>query len=70
VLMALLIAPAMINKQPGKRNTPDFHPFAIWLGAILLFGAGCAQNGLLVAAVADGLLAAVVTIFAIRGGTW
>ncbi len=70
VLISVVIAPALINKQPGKRNTPDFHPFAIWLGAILLFAAGCAQNGLLSAAVADGILAAIVTLFAIRGGTW
>jgi uncharacterized membrane protein len=70
VLISVVIAPALINKQPGKRNTPDFHPFAVWLGAILLFGAGCAQNGLLSAAVADGILAAAVTVFAIRGGTW
>jgi uncharacterized membrane protein len=69
-LLAVVIAPALINKQPGKRNTPDFHPFVVWLGAILLFGAGCAQNGLLPAAVADGVLAAIVTVFAIRGGTW
>jgi len=70
VLIALVIAPALINKQPGKRNTPDFHPFAVWLGAILLFGTGCALRGLLDAAVADGVLAAVITVFAIRGGTW
>jgi len=70
VLISVVIAPALINKQPGKRNTPDFHPFAIWLGAILLFGAGCAQGGLLSAAVADGILAGIVTVFAIRGGTW
>ena len=70
VLISLVIAPALINKQPGKRNTPDFHPFAVWLGAILLLGAGCAQNGLLSAVVADGILAAVVTVIAIRGGTW
>ena len=69
-LMAVVIAPALINKQPGKRNSPDFHPFAVWLGAILLFGTGCAQHGLLSAVVADGILAALVTIFAIRGGTW
>ena len=66
----MVIAPALINKQPGKRNTPDFHPFAIWLGVILLFGAGCAQQGLLSAAVADGVLAVIVTVFAVRGGTW
>jgi uncharacterized membrane protein len=70
VLISVVIAPALINKQPGKKNTPDFHPFAIWLGAILLFATGCAQDGLLSAAVADGVLAAIVTVFAIRGGTW
>ena len=70
VLISVVIAPALINKQPGKKNTPDFHPFAVWLGMVLLFGAGCVQNGLLTAAVADGFLAAIVTVFAIRGGTW
>jgi len=70
LLIALVIAPALINKQPGKKNAPDFHPFAIWLSAVLLFGTGCALRGLLDAAVADGILAAIVTIFAIRGGTW
>ena len=70
VLLAVVVAPALINKQPGKRNSPDFHPFAVWLGAILLFGAACAQHGLLSAAVADGIMAAIVTVLAIRGGTW
>lgn len=70
LLIAVVLAPALINKQPGKRNTPDFHPFAVWLGAILLFGTGCAQHGLLSAAVADGILAAIVTVLAVRGGTW
>lgn len=70
VLLALVIAPALINKQPGKRNTPDFHPFAVWLSLVLLFGTGCALRGLLGAAVADGILAAIITIFAVRGGTW
>lgn len=69
-LIALVIAPALVNKQPGKRNVPDFHPFAIWLGLILLFGTGCALRGLLGAAIADGVLAAVITVFAVRGGTW
>ncbi|MGB7767603.1 MAG: carotenoid biosynthesis protein [Verrucomicrobiia bacterium] len=69
-LIAVVIAPALINKQPGKKNAPDFHPFAVWLGAILLFGTGCAQHGLLPAAVTDGILAAIITVLAIRGGTW
>ena len=70
LLIVVLIAPSLINKQPGKRNSPDFHSFAIWLGAILLFGIACAQHGLLSAAMVDGIVAAVVTVFAIRGGTW
>jgi uncharacterized membrane protein len=70
LLIVVLIAPSLINKQPGKRNSPDFHPFAIWLGAILFFGITCAQHGLLSAAMVDGIVAAVITVFAIRGGTW
>jgi len=70
VLLAVVIAPALINKQPGKINTPDFHPFALWLGVVLLCGAACAKQGLLSAAVADGILAAIVTVLAVRGGTW
>jgi uncharacterized membrane protein len=70
VLLAVVIAPALINKQPGKKNIPDFHPFALWLGAVLLCGAACAQQGLLSAAVADGTLAVIVTVLAVRGGTW
>jgi uncharacterized membrane protein len=69
-LIVVFIAPSLINKQPRKRNSPDFHPFAIWVGAVFLFGITCAQHGLLPAAVMDGILAAVVTVFAIRGGTW
>jgi hypothetical protein len=70
LLIVIFIAPSLINKQPGKRNSPDFHPFAIWLGAILFFGIVCAQHGLLSAAMVDGVVAAIVTVFAIRGGTW
>ncbi|MGA2800940.1 MAG: carotenoid biosynthesis protein [Verrucomicrobiota bacterium] len=70
LLIVVFIAPSLINKQPGKRNSPDFHPFAIWLGAILFFGIACAQHELPSAAMVDGIVAAVVTVFAIRGGTW
>jgi putative membrane protein len=70
VLLAVVIAPALINKQPGKKNAPDFHPFALWLGVVLLCGAACAKQGLLSAAMADGILAVIVTVLAVRGGTW
>ena len=70
VLIAVFIAPALINKRPGKRNAPDFHPFAVWTGFILFFGIGCALHGLVEAVVADGIVAGIIAVFAIRGGTW
>ena len=70
LLIVVFIAPTLINKQPRKRHSHDFHSFTIWVSAIFLFGIACAQHGLLSAAIVNGILAAVVTVFAIRGGTW
>jgi uncharacterized membrane protein len=70
LLIVVFIAPTLINKQPRKRHSPDFHPFTVWVGAIFLFGIACAQHGLLSAAIVNGIVAVIVTVFAIRGGTW
>jgi len=70
LLIVAFIAPLLINKQPHKRHSPDFYPFTVWVGAIFLFGIACAQHGLLSAAIVNWVLAAIVTVFAIRGGTW
>ena len=60
VVVTLLIlafaTPAMINKQLSKRSAPDFHPLAVWLGAILLFAAGAAMHGLWLAVAADAIV--------------
>ena len=70
LLIVVFIAPILINKQPRKRHSRDFYPFTVWVGAIFLFGIACAQHGLLSAAMVNGIVAVIVTVFAIRGGTW
>ncbi len=69
VLILAFVTPALINKNPVRR-APDFHPLAVWLGALLLFGCLSAQHGMWPAVVLDSVLAVVVTVFAIRGGRW
>jgi uncharacterized membrane protein len=70
LLILAFATPAMINKQLSKRSAPDFHPLAVWLGAILLFAIGAAMQGLWLAFAADMLIAATAAVFAIRGGRW
>jgi uncharacterized membrane protein len=69
LLVLAFITPALINKNPVRR-TPDFHPLAIWLGAMLLFGLGSRLHGMWPAAALDGVLIVLVATFAIRGGRW
>lgn len=70
LLILAFITPALINKQPGRRSPPDFHPLAVWLGAILLFGTASTLGGLWPAAGADAVVFAVAAGFAIRGTQW
>jgi uncharacterized membrane protein len=69
LLMLALVTPALINKKPARR-TPDFHPLAVWLGAILLFGITSAAHEMWPPAVLDGTIAILAATFAIRGGRW
>jgi uncharacterized membrane protein len=69
LLMLAFVTPALINKNPVRRP-PDFHPLAVWLGALLLFGLASTLHGIWPAGVFDGLLAVLVAVFAIRGGRW
>ena len=64
------VMPYLIKKQPGKTRTPDFAPLVLWLGVLAYFGIASAQTGLWSAVVLDGVLAAVVTAFAVRGARW
>jgi uncharacterized membrane protein len=70
LLILAFVTPMLINKHPLHRRPPDFHPLAVWLGGILLFGVGSAIAGLWSAVVLDGIIGIVVAIFAIRGARW
>jgi uncharacterized membrane protein len=70
LLMLAFATPALINKQLSKRNAPDFHPLAIWLGGILLFGVSAAMNGLWPAVAVDAVIGVTATVFAVRGARW
>ena len=69
LLILAFATPALINKNPAKR-TVDFHPLALWLGAVLLFGISSARHGMWPPVVLDGILMAAAATFAIRGGRW
>ena len=69
LLMLVFVTPALINKNPARR-VPDFHPLAVWLGAILLFGLASALHGMWVVVALDGTIAVLAAMFAIRGGRW
>jgi uncharacterized membrane protein len=70
LLILAFITPAMINKQLSKRSAPDFHPLAVWLGAVLLFAAGAAVHGFRLAAAVDAVICIIIAVFAARGAKW
>jgi uncharacterized membrane protein len=69
LMMLALVTPVLINKNPVRRM-PDFHPLAVWLGAILLFGIVSAEHGMWMSVALDGAIAVLPATFAIRGGRW
>ena len=69
LLILAFATPALINKNAAKR-TVDFHPLALWLGAVLLFGISSAQHEMWPPVVLDGVLMVAAATFAIRGGRW
>ena len=46
LLILAFATPMFIKKPPGQPDTPDYHPLAVWLGALLLFALGSARAGL------------------------
>jgi uncharacterized membrane protein len=70
LLILAFVTPMLINKHPLHRRPPDYHPLVVWLGGILLFGVGAATAGLWSAVGLDGIIGAMVAIFAIRGAKW
>jgi uncharacterized membrane protein len=70
LLILAFATPAMINKQLSKRSAPDFHPLAVWLGAILIFATDATLHGLWLAAGVDVIIFSTAAVFAIRGAGW
>ncbi len=70
LLIMMFASPLFIRKQPGNSGTPDIHPLCIWLGALALFAAGAAGVHLWWAVGVDMAIAAVTTVFAVRGAKW
>jgi uncharacterized membrane protein len=70
LLILAFATPSLINKQLSKRSVPDFHPLAVWLGAILFFGVASALHGFWVATTIDAIIGVVTAAFAIRGAKW
>ena len=72
VLILAIITPSLIRKQPGKRHHEpmEYHPVAVWLGALLLFAVGAVRAGAMAALWFDAGLAAVTLTFVVRGAKW
>jgi len=70
LFILMFITPSLIRKQPGSSSAPDYHPLAVWLGALLLFAVGSAGVGLWWAFGVDAGIATVTATLAVRGATW
>lgn len=70
LFIMMFAAPFFIRKQPGNPSAPDFHPLALWLGALVLFAAGSAGIHLWWPFGVDVAIAVVTTVFAVRGAKW
>ena len=70
LLIMMFATPSLIRKQPGKSSSPDIQPLALWLGALILFATGSAGAGLWWPVGVDAAIAAVTTVFAVRGVKW
>ncbi|MDR3460296.1 MAG: carotenoid biosynthesis protein [Verrucomicrobiae bacterium] len=70
LLILMFITPSLIRKQPGNASSVDYHPLAMWLGALLLFAVGAAGARLWWSVGADALIAAVTAALAVRGAKW
>ena len=70
LLILAFVTPLLINKQPVSKHAADFHPLAVWLGALLLFGIGAARAGQWTAVVLDAIVGALTAFFSAGGARW
>jgi uncharacterized membrane protein len=71
LLMLAFVTPLLMNRSSRSRKSPpDYHPLAVWILLLVLFGAGAALENLWSAVALCAVAATVPTIFAIRGARW
>lgn len=70
LLILLVAAPWLVVKKPRQKKGADLYPFGVWVGGLILFGTGCAVNGIWPAVFADAVIGLGGAVFAIRGVMW
>jgi uncharacterized membrane protein len=70
LIILAFIMPYLIRKQPGSSSSPVFAPWALWLGAMVLFGVNAAQTALWPALAVDVIFAIAVAVLGWRGAKW
>ena len=70
LLILAFVTPALINKKPGSKSPPDYHPLVVWLLLNLLFLTGAAVHQLWSAVIVTAISSVIVTAFALRGARW
>lgn len=66
MLLLLATTPWLINKQPGRRRPPDFHPLLVWLALNLFLATTLALHQLWLPAAITFLVAVTGTVVAWR----
>lgn len=70
LLILLVVTPALIVKKPRVKGMRHYHPLCVWLGGLVIFGTGCAINGIWPPVFADAAMGLVVATFSVRGAMW
>jgi uncharacterized membrane protein len=70
VLILAFATPWLINKHPGRKSPPDYHPLVMWCVLNLTFAVGCAVEHVWSASVVTVCFAGLVGTFALRGARW
>jgi uncharacterized membrane protein len=70
LLILAFATPWLINKRPGRRRPPDYHPLVVWLSLNLYFLAAAAMHQLWLAVWLLSGVCMTVTIAALRNARW
>ncbi len=70
LIILAFVTPWLINKQPSRKSSPDFHPLIVWLVLNLLPGFGAAMHHLWWAAGFTLAASVTVAVFAWRCARW